>query len=147
MQYQKDPKKLCPHIIRKDLQNMITKGLLERFSKRLNPEEDVQVNGFTGEESAYLIVSLGTEEKMHVFEFFTKNKRGDELDGALGLLVDYADGILEDFFRHKRNRYFPIDFIQNEYDKHPIWAKYELKNLKAESLRDELLNKDKKGVF
>lgn len=147
MQYKKDLKKMCPYPIRKDLQNMITKGLVERFSKRLSSEEKIEVTGFTGEENGYLIISLGTPEKMHVLEFFTKNKRGDELDGALGLLLDYADQVLEDFFRHKRNRAFPIDFIQNEYDKHPIWAKYELKNLKAEALRDEILNKDKKDNF
>lgn len=143
-----DPvRKLCPESIRKDLKNMITSGLLERFSKRLNKDEEINVEGFTGFESAYLIVYLGNETKMHVFEFFTKDKRGDELDGALGILVDYADGALEEFFRYKRNRFFPIDFIQKEYDKHPIWAKHELRNLKAEAERDVLLKKDKLGGF
>src|ERR1700688_1300550 len=99
MQPHIDPKSLCPDVIRKDLQNMITDALLERFTKRLNPGEEITVQGYTGFESAYIKICIGLESKMHVFEFFTKNLRGDELDGALGLLVDYADGVLEEFFR------------------------------------------------
>lgn len=141
MQPLKDPKSQCPEVIRKDLQNMITDALLERFLKRLNQGEDIAVRGFTGFESAFLEIQIGTQEKMHHFEFFTRNLRGDELDGALGLLVDYADGVLEEFFRFKRNRYFPIDFVQREYDGHPVFARHELRNLKAESAGDELLKK------
>jgi hypothetical protein len=141
MQPIKDPKAQCPEVIRKDLQNMITDALLERFAKRLNPGEDIYVRGYTGFECAFLEIKIGTESKMHHFEFFTKNLRGDELDGALGLLVDYADGILEEFFRFKRNRYFPIDFVQREYDGHPVFARHELKNPKTEKMGDELLKK------
>lgn len=137
----KDPKTLCKDVIRKDLQNMITDALLERFTKRLNPGEEITVLGLTGFESAYIKICIGTEDKMHVFEFFTQNLRGDELDGALGLLVDYADGVLEEFFRFKRNRYFPIDFVQREYDGHPVFARHQLMNLKAEKMGDELLKK------
>ncbi|HXW60329.1 MAG TPA: hypothetical protein VEK06_02210, partial [Myxococcota bacterium] len=138
----KDPKSLCPEVIRKDLQNMIKDALLERFSKRLNPGEQIQVRAFTGFECAFLEVKIGTELKAHLFEFFTKNMRGDELDGALGLLVDYADGILEEFFRFKRNRYFPIDFVQREYDGHAVLARHELINQKADKMADELLKKE-----
>ena|ERR1700752_1467150 len=141
MQPLKDPKAQCPDIIRKDLQNMITDALLERFLKRLNTGENIHVKGFTGFESAFLEIEIGTDLKMHHFEFFTKNLRGDELDGALGLLVDYADGVLEEFFRFKRNRYFPIDFVQREYDGHPVFARHELRNNKAEKMSDTLLKK------
>ncbi len=136
-----DPKAQCPDVIRKDLQNMITDALLERFLKRLSVGEDISVKGFTGFECAFLEIDIGSETKMHHFEFFTKNLRGDELDGALGLLVDYADGVLEEFFRFKRNRFFPIDFVQREYDGHPVFARHELKNPKAEGMGDELLKK------
>jgi hypothetical protein len=142
MQSLKDLKSQCPEVIRKDLQNMITDALLERFMKRLHAEEDISVRGYTGFESAFLEIDIGTIEKMHHFEFFTKNLRGDELDGALGLLVDYADGVLEEFFRFKRNRYFPIDFVQREYDGHPVFARHELRNTKAEELSNELLKKE-----
>lgn len=138
---QKDLKALCPEVIRKDLQNMITDALLERFSKRLVAGEDILVRGFTGFECAFLQIEIGSEAKMHHFEFFTKNLRGDELDGALGLLVDYADGVLEEFFRFKRNRYFPIDFVQREYDGHPVFARHELKNHKADKMADATLKK------
>lgn len=141
MQPLKDPKSQCPEVIRKDLQNMITDALLERFLKRLNQGEDITVRGFTGFECAFLEIQIGIPEKMHHFEFFTRNLRGDELDGALGLLVDYADGVLEEFFRFKRNRYFPIDFVQREYDGHPVFARHELRNLKAETVGDDLLKK------
>ncbi len=136
-----DPKAQCPDVIRKDLQNMITDALLERFLKRLNPGEDIYVKGYTGFECAFLEIDIGAETKMHHFEFFTKNLRGDELDGALGLLVDYADGVLEEFFRFKRNRYFPIDFVQREYDGHPVFARHELRNQKADKMGDTLLKK------
>jgi hypothetical protein len=138
---QKDLKALCPEVIRKDLQNMITDALLERFSKRLVAGEGISVRGFTGFECAFLEIEIGSETKMHHFEFFTKNLRGDELDGALGLLVDYADGVLEEFFRFKRNRYFPIDFVQREYDGHPVFARHELKNHKADKMADAALKK------
>lgn len=141
MQSLKDPKSLCPEVIRKDLQNMISDALLERFSKRLNAGEDIHVRGFTGFECAFLEIEIGAPQKMHRFEFFTKNLRGDELDGALGLLVDYADGVLEEFFRFKRNRYFPIDFVQREYDGHPVFARHELNDINAEKMADELLKK------
>lgn len=141
MQSSKDPKSLCTEVIRKDLQNMITDALLERFSKRLNPGEEILVRAFTGFECAFLEVKIGTDTKAHLFEFFTKNMRGDELDGALGLLVDYADGVLEEFFRFKRNRYFPIDFVQREYDGHAVLARHELINQKADKIADELLKK------
>jgi hypothetical protein len=141
MQPLKDLKAQCPQAIRKDLQNMITDALLERFAKRLTADEAIFVRGFTGFESAFLEIQIGSEAKMHHFEFFTKNLRGDELDGALGLLVDYADGVLEEFFRFKRNRYFPIDFVQREYDGHPVFARHELKNLKVDKLGDVLLKK------
>jgi len=141
MQQQKDPKSLCSENIRKDLQNMITDALLERFSKRLNPGESILVRGFTGFECAFLEIKIGTETRLHLFEFFTKNLRGDELDGALGLLVDYADGVLEEFFRFKRNRYFPIDFVQREYDGQPVFARHELINSDADQKADELLKK------
>jgi hypothetical protein len=141
MQSIKDPKSLCPEIIRRDLQNMITDALLERFSKRLNPSEEIHVNGFTGFECAFLQINIGTDSKTHLFEFFAQNMRGDELDGALGLLVDYADGVLEEFFRFKRNRFFPLDFVQREFDGHPVFARHELINPKAESLGDDLLTK------
>lgn len=120
---------------------MITDALLERFLKRLNTGEDIFVKGFTGFESAFLEIDIGADTKMHHFEFFTKNLRGDELDGALGLLVDYADGVLEEFFRFKRNRFFPIDFVQREYDGHPVFARHELRNNKAEAMGDALLKK------
>lgn len=136
-----DPKAQCPDVIRKDLQNMITDALLERFLKRLNPGEDIYVKGYTGFECAFLEIDIGAETKMHHFEFFTKSLRGDELDGALGLLVDYADGVLEEFFRFKRNRYFPIDFVQREYDGHPVFARHELKSPKADKMGDALLKK------
>lgn len=138
----KDPKAQCPEVIRKDLQNMITDALLERFAKRLTAGEDISVRGYTGFECAFLEIQIGAETKMHHFEFFTKNLRGDELDGALGLLVDYADGVLEEFFRYKRNRYFPIDFVQREYDGHPVFARHELKNVKAEKMGDAVLKKN-----
>jgi hypothetical protein len=142
MQSQKDPKSLCTEVIRKDLQNMITDALLERFAKRLNSGEEIHVRAFTGFECAFLEVKIGTEARAHLFEFFTKNLRGDELDGALGLLVDYADGVLEEFFRFKRNRYFPIDFVQREYDGHAVLARHELINAQAEEMADELLKKN-----
>jgi hypothetical protein len=142
MQSLKDPKSLCTEVIRKDLQNMITDALLERFSKRLNAGEDIKVHALTGFESAFLEVKIGNESKTHLFEFFTKNMRGDELDGALGLLVDYADGVLEEFFRFKRNRYFPIDFVQREYDGHAVFARHELINKQAEDMGDDLLKKN-----
>jgi len=142
MQLQKDPKSLCTEVIRKDLQNMITDALLERFAKRLNSDEEIHVRALTGFECAFLEVKIGNEAKTHLFEFFTKNLRGDELDGALGLLVDYADGVLEEFFRFKRNRYFPIDFVQREYDGHAVLARHELINAKADQMADELLKKN-----
>lgn len=141
MQQVKDPKNQCPEVIRKDLQNMITDALLERFVKRLTNNETISVRGYTGFESAFLEIDIGTIEKMHHFEFYTKNLRGDELDGALGLLVDYADSIIEQFFRFKRNRYFPIDFVQQDYDGHPVFARHELKNIKAENLANDILKK------
>lgn len=141
MQLIKDPKSLCPETIRKDLQNMIRDALLERFLKRLTAGEGITVEGFTGFECAFIKVCIGTEAKMHVFEFFTKDLRGDELDGALGLLVDYADGVLEEFFRFKRNRYFPIDFVQREYDGHPVFSRHELMSPKSDKMGDELLKK------
>lgn len=138
----KSPRLLCQEVIRKDLQNMITDAMNERFTKRLSPGEEITVEAFTGFESAYLVIRVGTPEKLHEFEFFTKNLRGDELDGALGLLVDYADGVLEEFFRFKRNRFLPIDFVQREYDSHPVFARHELKNTVATQLGDELLKKN-----
>jgi hypothetical protein len=142
MQSQKDPKSLCTEVIRKDLQNMITDALLERFAKRLNAGEEIQVRALTGFECAFLEVKIGTDVRTHLFEFFTKNLRGDELDGALGLLVDYADGVLEEFFRFKRNRFFPIDFVQREYDGHAVLARHELINSKADQMADELIKKN-----
>lgn len=140
----KEPKSLCTELIRKDLQNMITDALLERFQKRLEPGEQILVQGFTGFECAFLEVKIGTEKKTHLFEFFAKNMRGDELDGALGLIVDYADGALEEFFRFKRTRYFPLDFVQKDYDGQIVYARHELINPQADKMGDDLLKKDSK---
>ena len=82
---------------------------------------------------------VGTMDKAHLFEIFADSQDLDE-DEQFALLLDFLDGVLEEFFEHERNGGLPLDFAKRTFEGVDILVRQELRNFKAERLADELLD-------
>lgn len=134
-----DPNLECPDAIDAHLIQSIEKALQKQHRAHLNPDEKIWIQAFTGAKSALLRGFIGTEQKAHVFEFFARGTSENRLDGTLGLLLDYFDGVLAEFFHEDRDAWLPLDFTCLQFDGKPIFVRHELRNFGAEKLADEWL--------
>lgn len=111
--------------------------LLEKFAVHLRPNEGIRVESLYGDNCAFLRALVGTENKAHVFEFFTDTLEPSEKE--FGLLLDFFDGVLEEFFAHRRNAGLPLDFTKRQFEKVHLFARQEYHDFEAERLAENLL--------
>ena len=117
----------------------IARALSRAHGRALSNDERVTVEAFTGDRAAFLAVRVGNHEDAHDFEFFCADKDGALLDGALGLLVDYADGVLKEFFAHDRDAFLPLEFQARRFDGKELLVRSERRALALEDAADRLL--------
>jgi len=136
-----DLEKETPFFISSDLKNDITLLLNKHYRFFLKAHESISISAKTGDKASWVKTQIGDLNQAHVFEFFINDCEGSDLLGGLDLLIDYLDGVLNEFFKEDRNAFFPLDFTPHLFEDHTIWARHEFHNFKAESLASELLKK------
>ena len=123
----------CPEETPADLIHRIEESLLERFEEHLTAANELQVISRVGKQAAYLRCQIGPKNRTHDFHFFTRDVPGIELDGALGVVLDFADGALEQFFEADRDAYFPLDYTGHPFgDGFTVYARSQLRDFVAE---------------
>lgn len=130
----------CPADGGDDLASHIEQGLIEKFDKHLKDLSEIKIQIRLGYQAAYLQCRVGSSEHMHQFDFFARNVPGVDFDGALGVLVDFLDGAMEQFFEADRDAYFPLDYTGHPCPGgHTVYARSTLRNLIAEEAADQFL--------
>lgn len=133
------PKTEAPDVLPDDMRAEVEQALNEGYADQLEDGERITVELRTGPRSAWLLARLGTPAKAFELELFTRDVEGELFDGALGLLVDYLDGVLEEWLGNDREGFLPLDFEGRPYDGHVIFARGELRDYEAEAAAEALL--------
>lgn len=128
-----------PHAVPEALREQIAGALAETHGRALGDDDGVDVEAFTGAGAAFLAVRVGNDDDAYDFEFFCGDKEGALLDGALGLLVDYADGVLREFFAHDRDAFLPLEFQARRFEGTELLVRSERRALALEDAADRLL--------
>jgi hypothetical protein len=115
--------------------------LNERYQPHLKTEEALNIKARIGHLAAWLLIRLGDHKAGHVFEFFVREAKNPDLEGSFGLLVDFADGVLAEFFAEDRDAWLPLDFTAQPFEGEIIFARHEFHRFDAEALAEELLKK------
>ncbi len=121
----------------KDIESL----LQTRFKRFLEPDEAIRINASTGNRAAHVEARVGTLDEAHVFELFAENIEGEQLEGALGLLIDYLDGVLKEFFVSEKDAYFPLDFSPRTFAKQTLYARHTFRRFALEEEANRLLSK------
>jgi len=114
-------------------------ALALRYGKELQAGETIRIEASTGPGSAFVRASVGPEARPHRFEVFARGIPGEGLDGALGVVLDFLDGALTEYFDEHRDAYLPLDFVGHPYEGHVVFARSELRDLEAEAAARALL--------
>lgn len=128
------PEAVPPHLL-EDLEEL----LAERYGGALEEGEHIRVEARTGPRAAWLRARVGTLDKAHEIELFARDVKGDGLEGALGVLVDFLDGVLEELFAAGGDAYLPLDFTARRFDEHTVYARSEVRDFAAEAAAAALL--------
>ena len=132
------PKKLSPQ-----LTASLEEALHQRHGDFLEAGESIRVSARTGKKAAFLQARVGTDDIVMEFEVFARDVKGDALDCALGVIVDFLDGVLDEFFEEDRDAYLPLDYTAHPYETDDgtvyVLARQEGRNYKAEEAADAIL--------
>lgn len=101
--------------------------LQKKYQTYLAPLEKITLSFYKDKDGFWLRTLVGTEKKAHEFMFTTEDDNFD-------LLVDYLDGILQEFFESERDALLPLDLSKRVFDDKTIWVKHEFRNFEAEEL-------------
>lgn len=113
--------------------------LAERYGGALEEGQHIGIEARTGPDAAWLKTRVGSSERAHEIELFTCDVQGDGLDGALGLLVDFLDGVLEELFAAGGDAYLPLDFTPRRFEGTVLYARSELRDYAAEAAAAALI--------
>ncbi|MFZ9889793.1 MAG: hypothetical protein ACO3JL_20040, partial [Myxococcota bacterium] len=117
----------------------IEDALLERHSAALQDSERLEVDGATGSRAAFLRFAVGDDQLRHEGELFVRGAAGPSLDGALGTLVDFLDGLLDGWARGGRVDWLPLDWATYSYDQTTVWGRGDVRRPHLEHEADALL--------
>jgi hypothetical protein len=134
-----DPNEICRTQVAPGLLRRIEGALFERYGDMLDLSDRIVVHGASGRGAAHLTAAVGPPARPHVFELFVMDVPGQALDGAFGVLVDFLDGSLEEFFAHDKDAYFPLDFAPHDFVGHTVYAKSAVVDKVADDLAARLL--------
>ncbi len=135
----KDPLEIAPNRLDDETSSLIREGFEDRFASQLRPSDGLSVTAYQGTESAYLIIALGSLDSRMFFHFLVDAVQGEGFDGALGIVLDFAEGCLSEYLESEREAHLPLDFKAYDFEKAKVFAKSDKRNLVAESHRDALL--------
>jgi hypothetical protein len=113
--------------------------LSQKFADKLTVDEEIFLEALWGKDCALLKASVGNSQKAFVFELFIAHLDASGVEAGFGLLVDFLDGVLEEFFMRKRGAGFGLDFAPRQFEASTILVRQEFHNFEAERLADELL--------
>lgn len=101
--------------------------LQKKYQSFLAPSEKITLSFYKDKDGFWLKGLVGTEKKAHEFMLVTADEDFD-------LLVDYLDGVLEEFFKSEREAFLSLDLSKRVFEDKTLWAKQELRNFEAEEL-------------
>lgn len=134
------PESEAPSPIDADLLAEVEEALVERHGDRLHDDETVRLEASAGARAAWLRARVGSDERGVEAELFMRGVEGEGLDGALGVLVDYLDGLLEEWLAGGRDAWLPLDWDARAYDDVTLFARGDLRDYAAERAADLLLS-------
>jgi hypothetical protein len=120
----------------------VAHGLNERHGESLEEGERVSVQARTGPEAAWVRARVGTEQRAFEMELFARGVPGEELEGALGVLVDWLDGALEQWLAAGREGWVGLDWDRRTLDGVSLFVRGGLRDYEAEAMADRLLAGD-----
>jgi hypothetical protein len=116
----------CPDDVDAALRDRLRHALRERHALRLGVDahgvdEVLDVDAMVGPAAAVAVVVSGTARRAHEVFVFARSpdddERGDVLDGALGVVVDYLDAVLEELVGAE-DAFLPLDWEGRHYEHH-----------------------------
>ncbi len=123
-----------------DLLDDVEAALATRYAKDLADGEQIVVDARTGPRAAWIGAAIDEGAKVHELELFLRDVPGDGLDGALGVLVDYLQGVLDELFAAERHASLPLDWEGRPYDGKVVYARGEKRDYEAEDAAAALLD-------
>ena len=135
-----DLKRECPAVPDPGIREDIEHALELRHQDALDADERITVTIGQGPGAAFITARVGPPTRPHEFTVFAREIAGDDFDGALGVVVDYLDGVLEEYFAGDREGFLPLDFEGRPFEEHIVFVRSDVRNLEAERLADALLN-------
>ncbi|MCP4502841.1 MAG: hypothetical protein GY822_23120 [Deltaproteobacteria bacterium] len=130
-----------PKMLPEDMRRIIETGLNEKNATFLDEGERIRVAGRRGKKAAFLQARVGNETLVMQFEVFARDFKGTDFDGPVGAVVDFLDGVLDEYFDEDREAYLPLDFTAHPYENGFVFARQEKRNFAAEEAGDALLAK------
>lgn len=116
--------------------------LADRYGAALSAGERIAVAARSGPAAAWLCARVGDADRGMEFELFTRTMpkaAPNEADALLELLIDFLDGVLEEYFAAERDAFLPLDFSPRRYESHWIFARSEMRDYTAEAAADAWL--------
>lgn len=135
---QLEPLKEAPNPVEEDLRADIEAALLNQYHNYLKTNQTIMVSATTGSSAAWLMMRIGNEQNAHIFEFFCRDS-DPTLEGALGIIIDFADGVLQEFLTNE-NVWLPIDLTPYNFENHQVYAAQEFRNFELDKAADEMLD-------
>lgn len=127
-----------PEAVRKDVED----ALNEHHGSALDEGERIVVAARHGDQAAWVRARVGDDRRAHEMELCAVDIAGDLLDGALGVLVDWLDGALDEWLAHDREAWVGVAWQPRDLEGDTLWVRGEVRDFGAESLADEWLDKN-----
>lgn len=119
-----NPVELATKPLDVNITKLMQNALTERYSKFLTEAEHIELQPSIGENSAYFRIEVGNRTQAHVFEFLINSCEMPE-DGCWDLL-DFADGVLAEFFENDRDAWLELDFAERNFEDRTILVRHNL---------------------
>lgn len=119
----------------------IESALVERHGHALYDTEQLTLEGTTGPQAARLRFTVGDEDTRYEGELFVRGLADPSLDGALGILVDFLDGLLERWTEGGRAEWLPLEWATYGFEQATVWGRGDVRRPRLEREADLLLGR------
>ena len=134
-----DPDHETPTVAPRALIQQIGDALRERHGGSLRKGESLEIGARIGKRAAELACMVGSERRAHEVVLFVRHVDGDGIEGALGVLVDYLDAILDELVGSD-DHYLPLDDEGRPFEKHIVFVRGMVRDYVAEEAAAKLLD-------